>query len=89
MDKHIHIIVSTHQGRLYNEYCDHIVVKNKEGEFAIYPDHLAVITSFEEGLLFPVQIDKFHLIFPVKKCSFEKLTEVRKKKQSLINYTCK
>ncbi len=51
MDKHIHIIVSTHQGRLYNEYCDHIVVKNKEGEFAIYPDHLAVITSFEEGFI--------------------------------------
>ena len=51
MDKQEQIIVSTHQGRIYDEHCDHIVVKNKEGEFAIYPNHIPVITSFEEGFV--------------------------------------
>ena len=47
----IKLIVSTHQGKLFEEMCDHIVVKGKEGEFAIFPNHVSVITSFEEGFV--------------------------------------
>ena len=47
----IHITVSTHQGKLYDEVCDHVVVKSKDGEFAIYPNHVPVITTFSQGLI--------------------------------------
>ena len=51
MNKQIHIIVSTHEGRLYDEHCDYIVIKNHDGEFAVMPDHVAVLTSFEKGFV--------------------------------------
>lgn len=47
----IHIIVSTHEGRLYDEKCDHVVVKAPDGEFAVYPAHIPVVTSFEFGFV--------------------------------------
>ena len=47
----IKLVVRTHQGKLFDEICDHIVVKEKYGEFAIYPNHVSVITSFEEGFI--------------------------------------
>ena len=50
-DKKIHIIVSTHQGRLYDEKCDYIVIKCQDGEFAIFPDHIPVVTSVKDGFV--------------------------------------
>ena len=47
----IKLIVSTHQGKLFDEVCDYVLVKNKEGEFGILPNHVAVITSFEYGFI--------------------------------------
>lgn len=43
------IIFSTHQGILYNEEVDYIVVHNSDGEFAILNDHIAVIAVIDEG----------------------------------------
>lgn len=47
----IKLVVRTHQGKLFDEICDHIVIKEKDGEFAIFPNHVSVITSFEEGFI--------------------------------------
>ena len=47
----IKLIVRTHQGKLFDEVCDYIVVKERNGEFAIFPNHVSVITSFEEGFI--------------------------------------
>lgn len=43
------IIVSTHQGNLYNEEVDYVVVSNQEGEFAILKDHIPVVAVINEG----------------------------------------
>ncbi len=43
------IIFSTHQGILYNEEVDYIVVHNSDGEFAILNDHIPVIAVIDEG----------------------------------------
>ena len=47
----IKLIVSTHQGKLFDEICDYVLVKSKDGEFGILPNHVAVITSFEFGFI--------------------------------------
>ena len=47
----IKLVVRTHQGKLFDEICDYIVVKERNGEFAIFPNHVSVITSFEEGFV--------------------------------------
>lgn len=47
----IKLAIRTHQGKLFDEICDHIVVKGKEGEFAIFPNHVSVITTIEEGFI--------------------------------------
>ena len=47
----IKLIVSTHQGKLFDEVCDYVLVKSKAGEFGILPNHIAVITSFEFGFI--------------------------------------
>ena len=47
----VKLVVNTHQGKLFDEICDHIVVKGPEGEFAIFPNHVNVITSFAEGFI--------------------------------------
>ena len=51
MDKEIRLIVSTHQGKLFDEICDYVLVKSKKGEFGILPNHVPTITSLEEGFL--------------------------------------
>ena len=51
MAKQIHLLTSTHQGILYDEACDYVVVSAREGEFAIMPGHVAIITTFKEGFL--------------------------------------
>lgn len=43
------IIVSTHQGNLYNEEVDYVVVKNNDGEFAILKNHVPVVAVINEG----------------------------------------
>ena len=44
------IIVSTHQGNLYNEEVDYVVVHSATyGEYAIMSDHIPVISVMEEG----------------------------------------
>lgn len=43
------IVVSTHQGNLYDEEVEYIVVKNRDGEFAIMKDHVAVVCVIDEG----------------------------------------
>lgn len=54
----INLVVRTHQGKLFDEYCDYLVVKGPDGEFAIFPNHVSVITSFEEGFIKIVLNDK-------------------------------
>ena len=47
----IKLVVSTHQGKLFDETCDYVLVKCKSGEFGILPNHIPVITSFENGFI--------------------------------------
>ena len=47
----IKLIVSTHQGKLFDEMCDYVLVKSKAGEFGVLPNHVPVITSFEYGFI--------------------------------------
>ena len=47
----IKLIVSTHQGKLFDETCDYVSVKSKAGEFGVLPNHVPVITSFEYGFI--------------------------------------
>ena len=44
------IIVSTHQGTLYNDIVDYIVVHStKDGEYGIMENHVPVVSVIEEG----------------------------------------
>lgn len=46
------IVVSTHQGNLYNEEVDYIVVHgNSDGEFAIMQNHIPVVAVIDEGYI--------------------------------------
>ena len=54
----IKLIVSTHQGKLFDEVCDYVLVKSKAGEFGVLPNHVALITSFEYGFIKFVQNKK-------------------------------
>ena len=46
------IIVSTHQGNLYNEEVDYVVVHSTtDGEYAIMSDHVPVISVMDEGYI--------------------------------------
>ena len=45
------IIVSTHQGQLYNEDVDYIVVHNQDGEFAIMKNCLPIISIISLGYI--------------------------------------
>ena len=51
MEKVIKLVVSTHQGKLFDEICDYVLVKSKAGEFGILPNHVSLITSFEDGFI--------------------------------------
>ena len=44
------IIVSTHQGNLYNEEVDYVVVHSaSDGEFGIMQNHIPVVAVMDEG----------------------------------------
>ena len=46
------IVVSTHQGVLYNEDIDYVVVHDQDdGEYAIMENHIPVVSVMEEGYL--------------------------------------
>ena len=46
------IVVSTHQGVLYNEEIDYVVVHDQDdGEYAIMENHIPVVSVMEEGYL--------------------------------------
>lgn len=51
------IVVSTHQGRLYDEEVEHVVVKTVDGEFAIYNKHIPVVCVIEDGFVKLVRDD--------------------------------
>lgn len=43
------ILVSTHQGKLYDEVVEYVVVHNTDGEFAIMNHHVPVVAVMDEG----------------------------------------
>ena len=46
------IIVSTHQGNLYNDEVDYVVIHSvKDGEYACMKDHVPVISVMDEGYI--------------------------------------
>lgn len=45
------IVISTHQGNLYNEIVDYVVVHNDDGEFAIMKNHIPVVAIIQEGFV--------------------------------------
>ena len=45
------LIVSTHEGILYNEDVDYTVIMSKSGEFAILENHVNLITTIKEGFI--------------------------------------
>jgi len=47
----IHVLISTHQGVLYNEYCDYVVIQTKENEYAILANHVPLISTIKEGYI--------------------------------------
>lgn len=52
------IIVSTHQGNLYNEEVDYLVVhSNTDGDFGIMQNHVPVVSVMEEGYIKLVRDD--------------------------------
>ena len=47
----IKLIVSTHQGKLFDEICDYVLVKNKNGDFGVLPNHIPLISTVEDGFI--------------------------------------
>ncbi len=46
------IVVSTHQGNLYNEEVDYVVVhSDSDGEYAVMKDHVPVISVMDSGYI--------------------------------------
>ena len=45
----VKIVVSTHQGKLYDETCDYVVIHSTSGEFAIFHNHLPICTTISTG----------------------------------------
>ena len=44
------IVVSTHNGNLYNEEVDYVVVHStSDGEYAVMADHVPVVSVMDEG----------------------------------------
>ncbi len=56
------LIVSTHQGVLYNEEVDYVVVHNQDGEFAIMKDHIPVIAVMDNGFIKLIKQEKSFFI---------------------------
>ena len=52
------IVISTHQGVLYNEEIDYVVVHDQDdGEYTIMHNHIPVVSVMEEGYLKLVKED--------------------------------
>ena len=47
----IKLLISTHQGVIYDEMVDYVVIMDKKSEFAIMKDHVDLISSGEEGFV--------------------------------------
>ena len=46
------IVVSTHQGKLYDEEIDYVVIhSDDDGEYAIMKDHVPVVSVMNEGFI--------------------------------------
>ncbi len=45
------LTVSTPNGVIYESDVDHIVCKGQDGEFAIYKDHIAIVSIIHEGYI--------------------------------------
>ena len=43
------IVVSTHQGTLYNEEIDYFTVHKSDGDFGVMENHIPVIAVMDEG----------------------------------------
>lgn len=56
------LIVSTHQGILYDAEVDYVVVHNSDGEFAILKEHVPVIAVLDEGYVKLVQNNEEHFV---------------------------
>lgn len=59
------VIVSTHQGKLYDEVVDYVVVKNTDGEFAILANHVPVVAVITTGYI-KLVLDKAELYLAVE-----------------------
>lgn len=56
------LIVSTHQGIVYDEEVEYIVVHNQDGEFAILKEHIPVVAVMEEGYVKLVKDSKEYFV---------------------------
>ncbi len=58
------IVVSTHQGNLYNEEVDYVVVhSDSDGEYAVMQDHVPVISVMDSGYIKLVKgNDEFYVV---------------------------
>ena len=58
------IVVSSHQGNLYNEEVDYVVVhSDSDGEFAIMQNHIPVVSVIDEGYVKLVKDkDEFYVV---------------------------
>ena len=57
------IIVSTHQGTLYNEEIDYFTVHKTDGDFGVMKDHIPVIAVMDEGYIKIVRgNDEFYIV---------------------------
>ena len=58
------IVVSTHQGNLYNEEVDYVVVhSDSDGEYAVMKDHVPVISVMDTGYIKLVKgNDEFYVV---------------------------
>lgn len=45
------IIVSTHQGKLYDDEIDYVVVKGPNGEFGVLNNHIPIVCPINSGYL--------------------------------------
>ena len=60
----MNVIVSTHQGVLYNEEVDYVVVhSDSDGEYAVMKDHLPVVSVMDTGYVKLVKgKDEFYVV---------------------------
>ena len=58
------IVCSTHQGNVYNDEVDYVVVHNeKEGEFAVMNDHVPIVAVMDSGFVKLVRgKDEFYVV---------------------------